>query len=431
MIRISLVIGVLTMLLMSAGVIFTAHSISGPIVRAMTSLKDIAEGDLTKTIPIFSRDEVGDLARYLNFTVAKIGNLVLSIQEEASALSRTGENLAVNMAETAASVNEIAANIQSVKSQTATQEASVKGAAASMEQIVASVNTLNEQIQKQSGCVSQSSTAVEQMLVNIQNVTRALIGNTGNVTSLAEASERGRSGLREVSAAIQEIDKESEGLLEINAVMQNISSQTNLLSMNAAIEAAHAGEAGKGFAVVADEIRKLAESSGKQSKTISGVLKKIKDSIDKITKSVNGVLVKFEDINAGMQRVTEQEASVRTAMEEQGEGSKNILDSIGGLNEITSVVTQGSHTMDVKSQEVIKESETLERISCEISRGMQEMAVGAEQISAAVNQVNTISVENKERIAALMGEVSRFKTSGGTRERVAALTEEISRFKIG
>jgi methyl-accepting chemotaxis protein len=430
MVVICLILGILIIVLMSAGVILTARSISRPLTRAMAALKDIAEGDLTKEIAVNSKDEVGELARHLNFTVDKIKNLVVSIKKEAQSLSQTGSELAVNIAETAASINGIAANIQSVMSQTATQEASVKGAGASMEQIVAGIDTLNEQIQKQGDCVSQSSAAVEQMLANIQNVTRTLVGNTDNVRSLAEASERGRNGLREVSAAIQEIDKESEGLLEINAVMQNIASQTNLLSMNAAIEAAHAGEAGKGFAVVADEIRKLAESSSEQSKTISGVLKKIKDSIGKITKSANSVLLKFEDISAGMQRVTEQEAKVRAAMEEQGEGSKNILDSISGLNEITGVVTRGSHTMGVKSQDVIKESETLERISGEINGRMQEMATGAEQISTAVNQVNAISEENKERIAALVREASRFKTNEEARERMAALTEEVSRINV-
>ncbi|MDR0629931.1 MAG: methyl-accepting chemotaxis protein [Treponema sp.] len=409
MLTICLVIGLLTIVLMSAGVIFMARSISRPIAYTMTVLKGIAEGDLTKEINVHSRDELGDLARYLNFTVDKIKGLVLSIRKEADELSQTGADLASNMNETAASINEITANIQSIKTQTGRQQASVKGTGTIMEQVLENIETLNSRIQKQSECVSQSSSAVEQMLANINSVTQTLIKNEGNVTKLAKASEVGRSGLQEVSGDIQEIERESAGLLEINAVMENIASQTNLLSMNAAIEAAHAGEAGKGFAVVADEIRKLAESSSEQSKTISDVLKKIKGSIDKITASTAEVLRNFEAISDGVKTVTDQETTVRNAMEEQGIGSKAILESIERLNDITGEVKGSAQGMLGSSREVIEESKTLEQISTEIGDGMQEMASGAAQIDTAVHRVNGISLENKKQIEQLIMEVSRFK----------------------
>jgi methyl-accepting chemotaxis protein len=409
MLVICVIIGALAIVLMSVGVIFTARSISRPIAYTMTILKDVAEGDLTKEIGVHSRDELGDLARYLNFTVDKIKNLVLSIRKEAGVLSQTGTELGGNIEETAASINEITANIQRITSRSGDQAASVKDTGEIMGEVVADIGILNEQIQKQTECVSQSSSAVEEMLANIQSVTQTLVNNEGNVTGLAEASEIGRSGLQEVSGDIQEIERESAGLLEINLVMENIASQTNLLSMNAAIEAAHAGEAGKGFAVVADEIRKLAESSSEQSKTISGVLKKIKDSIDKITKSTEGVLLKFEAISEGIRKVTDQEKNVRNAMEEQGAGSKSILESISSLNEITGEVTGRARAMGDRSQEIIEESKALESITKEISDGMQAMAAGTEQISRAVKRVNDISVYNKTQIETLISEISRFK----------------------
>jgi methyl-accepting chemotaxis protein len=167
-------------------------------------------------------------------------------------------------------------------------------------------------------------------LINVKNY-----NNNENVKALQEASEVGRGGLQEVVGDIQEIARESEGLLEINAVMENIASQTNLLSMNAAIEAAHAGEAGKGFAVVADEIRKLAESSSEQSKTISTVLKKMAESIKKITTSTENVLTKFEAIDPGVRTVAQEEENIRNAMEEQGQGSKQVLDSVGNVSGLT------------------------------------------------------------------------------------------------
>jgi methyl-accepting chemotaxis protein len=248
------------------------------------------------------------------------------------------------------------------------------------------------------------------MLANVQSVTQTLIRNAENVHELITVSDEGRTSLQKVSQDIQEIARESEGLLEINAVMQNIASQTNLLSMNAAIEAAHAGEAGKGFAVVADEIRKLAVNSGEQSKTISTVLKKIKTAIDTITVSTNTVLEKFQAIDDRVKTVSQQEANIRSAMEEQGQGSQQVLEAIGKLNELTQMVKQGSQEMFTGSKEVIQESNNLEKATGEITGGMNEMAAGADQINIAVNRVSEISIKNKEHIQTLFTEVSRFKT---------------------
>jgi methyl-accepting chemotaxis protein len=278
-----------------------------------------------------------------------------------------------------------------------------------MEQITININKLNGNVEKQNSSVAQSSSAIEQMLANIKSVTNTLVKNTGNVKDLLEASEVGRTGLQDVAADIQEIARESEGLLEINSVMENIASQTNLLSMNAAIEAAHAGEAGKGFAVVADEIRKLAESSGEQSKTISGVLKKIKESIDKIISSTDNVLKKFEAIDSGVKIVADQEENIRNAMEEQGQGSQQVLEAIVQVNDITHLVKTSSSEMLEGSEEIIKEGRNLENVTQEITNGMNEMATGADQINGAVTKVNEVSGKNRENIGLLVQEVSRFK----------------------
>jgi methyl-accepting chemotaxis protein len=279
-----------------------------------------------------------------------------------------------------------------------------------MEQITVNIDKLNGHIDHQTASVSQSSSAIEEMLANIHSVTQTLVKNSANVKELMEASEVGRSGLREVAADIREIARESEGLLEINAVMENIASQTNLLSMNAAIEAAHAGEAGKGFAVVANEIGKLAENSGEQSKTISMVLKKIKDAIDKIIASTDSVLNKFEAIDSGVRTVSDQEENIRNAMEEQSAGSRQILEAVGQLNEVTQLVKAGSEEMLEGSRQVIGESKNLEMVTHEITNGINEMATGADQINVAVTRVNAISGENKGNIDVLVREVSKFKT---------------------
>jgi methyl-accepting chemotaxis protein len=398
--------------ILSTGIVgLIVTKVANPIANVAGTLKDISEGegDLTKQITINSKDEIGDLAHYFNLTLEKIKNLVIIIKTQTTTLFDIGNELSTNMTQTAAAVNEITANIQSIKGQVINQSASITETNATMERITVNLDKLNEQIDHQTSSVSQSSAAIEQMLANIQSVTKTLAGNMENVSKLAEASEVGRAGLQEVAADIQEIARESEGLLEINTVIQNIASQTNLLSMNAAVEAAHAGEAGKGFAVVADEIRKLAENAGHQSKTISAVLKKIKDSIDKITPSTNEVLNKFGAIDAEVKIVSTQVANIKTAMEDQNTGSRQILEVIEELNNITRMVKSGSTEMLEGSNGVIQESKHLEAVAQEIASGMNEMAAGANEINIAVDRVNEISGANREHINVLVQEVSRFK----------------------
>jgi len=382
-----------------------------PILTVAGILKDISEGegDLTKRIKIKNRDEIGALAHYFDLTIEKIKNLVIKIKTESDGLSETGTDLAGNMTETAASMNEISANIHSIKQRIINQSSSVTETNATMEQITVGINKLNGHVEKQTSSIAQSSSAIEQMLANIQSVTQTLIKNSENVDVLTAASEVGRTGLQDVAADIQEIARESEGLLEINAVMENIASQTNLLSMNAAIEAAHAGETGKGFSVVADEIRKLAESSSEQSKTISVVLKKIKSSIDKISQSTDSVLKRFEAIDSSVKIVVEQEENIRNAMEEQGEGSKQVLEAIGLVNETTQMVKNVSLEMLEGAKEVIHEAGNLEKVTQEITGGINEMTTGADHVNESVNHVNELSSRNSEHIGLLIREVSRFK----------------------
>ena len=390
---------------------FSYNSMTKPIVTVTETLKNISEGDgdLTQSINVSSKDELGSMARYFNLTLDKIRVMVRNVMNETGMITEMSTSLSNDMTETAAAMNEITANIQSIKTRMINQSAGVTETNATMEQISLNINKLNGEVEKQTNSVSQSSSAIEQMLANIQSVTQTLIKNTENVDKLMEASEVGRTGLSDVASDIQEISRESEGLLEINYVMENIASQTNLLSMNAAIEAAHAGEAGKGFAVVADEIRKLAESSSEQSKTISMVLKKIKNSIDKITHSTDNVLLRFEAIDTGVKTVAEQEENIRNAMEEQGQGSKQILESIGSLNDTTQSVKSGSLEMLEGAREVMRETENLEKSTQEISGGMNEMASGADQVNTAVTHINDLTNKNRETADRLMREVSKFK----------------------
>jgi len=403
-----LLIGLICAVLGAIVAVFVGYSITRPLTKMTKIVKHTGSGDLTMRVNIKSKDEIGELADGFDSMLDNIKNLITTIQRESQRLSNIGETLAGSSEKTTTAVQEITSRIQTIQHLAVNQSASVTQTNATMEQINGNIRKLNEHVINQTESVSQSSSAVEEMLANIQSVTQTLFRNSDKVNELTDVSGVGRSGLQAVVSDVQEIAHESEGLLKINSVMGNIASQTNLLSMNAAIEAAHAGNAGKGFAVVAGEIRKLAESSSEQSKTVVTVINKIKDSIDKISSSTGNAMGTFEAIEGGIKTVSDQEGNIRGAMEEQGEGSKQILDAIVRLNEITQQVKNSSIEMLEGAEEIIGEGRNLSKATVEITDGMDEMASSAEQINAAVNEVNNISGQNKEIIDNLVVAVSKF-----------------------
>jgi len=405
-------IGFISIVLLTLAItILTAQVIGKPIILVADTLRNIAqgEGDLTAEVKTSSSDEIGKMASYFNQTLGRIKSLVVDIKKEGVILSTIGNDLAANMNETTVSVNKIASNVQTIKGRVVEQSSSVSQTYATMDRLVKNIDALNGHIEKVSNNVTSASSAIDEMAASIRSVTETLNKNTENVKALTDASEVGRNGLNGVAEDIKEIARDSEGLFEINAVIENIASQTNLLSMNAAIEAAHAGEAGRGFAVVASEIRKLAENSSKQSKTISTVLKKIKASIDKITRSTGTVLDRFESIDQGVKVVAMQEDNILRAMEEQEVGSRRIVDGVTEITELTRQVKMGSNNMLESAKAVIKESEALKMVTQEINSNMTEIAGETDNVNHAVNYANDASNKNRQAIGNLIKGVSRFK----------------------
>ena len=407
----SLIIGILSVIVLSIIGIVIAKKIVTPIKEFTKILKDISEGegDLTRTIEISSKDEIGAMAGYFNETFAKIRGLVALVQAQSAKLGDVSINLSSNMTETASAINEISANIKSINGQTVNQAASVTETSSTMEQISHGITRLNSLINEQASNISESSEAINELIQNMELATTTLIRNAENINHLTETSESGKTALDKITHAIQEVADESRSLMEISGVIQNIASETNLLAMNAAIEAAHAGETGKGFAVVADEVRKLAESSSAQTKTIEAALRKITSSIKVVTDFSKDVVEKFVLIEKEVNTVSQQEHSIRMTMEEQSANSKNVLSSINTLRDITQKVQKSSVEMLEGSNQITQEAKNMTTITQEINGGMNEMAAGADQITEAVSTVNNLTADTKNSIDALTTEVNKFK----------------------
>jgi methyl-accepting chemotaxis protein len=399
---------IILVLILSVSIYF---SIIHPITLMTDALGTLntMEGDLTRRLSLESKDEIGEMSAKVNSIFDCMMDLVKDIRERTSNLTKSGDILTVHTNESAAAVNAISTNIQNMTKRIDLQSSSIQGISSAIDHIMQTIQTVNSYVEEQSTSVSSSSTAIDSMIAHIRSVVSILEQNIQNITILTEAVEFVRTGLAAVTVDMQTIARDSEGLLEINSLMKSIANQTNLLSMNAAIEAAHAGDAGKGFSVVSDEIRKLAESAGEQSKSTTVMLKKIKASIDTITASTHDLQNRFNAIDGGVKTVTHQEEQIRTAMEEQHSSSAQILNRIDRLKALSGMAKQSAGAMEDEGQGIIGEVETLLKISGDISNGMREMAAGSEQIAAAAVQVNAQSLKNNETIAALTGAVSKFK----------------------
>ena len=401
------------MSLIIAIIVFTAlvRMFIRPVTHTALLLADIAEGegDLQARLPIRKNDEIGKLALYFNRTIEKIALSIQAVRNTAGNMQHVGDDLASNMSETASAINEISANIDSIKQQTLTQAASVTETAATIEEIVRTIKQLNNSIDTQAASVAESSASVEEMVANIASIGQTLGKTDESIRSLTAATGDGKATLVISNTVTQKIAEESGSLMEASSVIQHIASQTNLLAMNAAIEAAHAGEAGKGFAVVADEIRKLAEESSTQGKAITTTLKNLGGEIETLSAASKTVEEKFNAIFTLAEQVRSMSARLTEAMQEQENGSKEVLIAIKRINMVTSEVQAGSAEMLTGGEGVAKEMQKLDDLTHVITMGMNEMAAGAMQINNAVQEVNEITQRNKQNIENLVSEVSKFK----------------------
>ncbi|UTC68532.1 methyl-accepting chemotaxis protein [Treponema sp. OMZ 789] len=390
-----------------------AYLTSAKIIKMLRKIAEalhkVGENNLSVSIPVLASGEIGEIIILLNETIKKLGNSIRTVAENTHNMNEVENSFAASISEAASAVEQITANIQSVKKQTEIQNSSVSEALSSVEQIMKRIRELNSSIEIQSSSVVESSTAIEQMVANIDSITKTLEKTDDVIVNLVGATADGKDSLITSNSVTKKIAEESGGLLEASTVIEHIASQTNLLAMNAAIEAAHAGEAGKGFAVVADEIRKLAEESSAQGKTITETLKALGSEIESLSVSSHTAEEKFNIIFNLAEQVKTMSSTLTLAMKEQSNGSSEVLNAIKNINSVTNDVKTDSTEMLTAGKNISGDMEKLDNLTQFITQSMNEMAVGAIQMSKTVQEVNEMTQENKTSIENLTNEVNKFK----------------------
>ena len=388
----------------------TAYDIKNNLQQEKAILGALAEKNYAiKRAQVVTRNDFGIIINDLNNAYKIIRTIFQEISKDVNSTLSVSSEVSEHVDQSISEIANVKSISNSVKNEMINQVASVEETSATVEEIIKHIRHLNDEIEKQTSAIDQSSAAIEQMVANVNGVTSSLKKNNGTVQELESASEAGMKKVHIASELSKEVLEKSTLLMDASKVIQDIASQTNLLSMNAAIEAAHAGEFGKGFSVVADEIRKLAEQSNERAKSIETNLRSLSESINSVATNANEVSVQFNNIYSLIKKVQNEELIISNAMTEQTEGNKQILEGISRLTESTTTVKDGAAEMLKGGEQISIEMKNLNKVTSETNTKVNSINESVQKVTETLADSKEHVLENSANVKSLSEKMSDFK----------------------
>lgn len=392
------------------GILFS-RSIIKPLKDFVYKFKLGVKGDLTiNLIEDNSNNEINILNCNFNKFVDYLNDMVKRIKQVINKLQGLSTNLAATSEESSSSLEEMRENIRSIKDESILLDKEINLSMTSATDVVNFIETVTELIENQASSVSESSTSIQEMSTSIQNIAKVSEEKFKMSSYFEQMANNGEIEMKNTLNMIKKVTESAIVMVEMIDVINSIASQTNLLAMNAAIEAAHAGDKGKGFGVVADEIRKLAESTTTKAKEISISLKEITGYIQTTEESTKKTYKFFETMVGGIKEISGSILEMKNTMSELAIGSNQIMGQLENLINMTEKIKSSSNKMNDKVNEITVAITHITEISNSVKNGMEENIIGIEELYKTVERVSESGIENNESVLKLEELISKFKT---------------------